>query len=66
MAKFVPAYPVPAVTSGSTGSGRGPNCETDVMGHNPPPALQKKIVVAPCARTSRGQCSCDLATPYLY
>src|SRR5258708_3104369 len=27
--------------SGSTSSGRGPNSETDVMGHNPPPALQK-------------------------
>jgi hypothetical protein len=27
------AYPVPAVMSGSTSSGRGPNFETDVMGH---------------------------------
>jgi hypothetical protein len=27
---------------GSTSSGRGPNCEADVMGHFLPPALQKK------------------------
>jgi hypothetical protein len=29
----ISAYPVPAVMSGSTSSGRGPNCENDVMGH---------------------------------
>ena len=29
--------------SGSTSSGRGLNCEIDVMGQNRPPALQKKI-----------------------
>jgi hypothetical protein len=42
MAKLVPAYPVPAVTSGSTSSGRGPSYETDVMGQEPPLALQKR------------------------
>jgi hypothetical protein len=39
----ISAYPVPAAMSGLTSSGRGPNCETDVMGHEPPPALQKRL-----------------------
>jgi hypothetical protein len=29
--------------SGSTSSGHGPNCETDVMGQKPPIALQKRL-----------------------
>jgi hypothetical protein len=29
---------------GSTSSGPAPKCEIDVMGHNRPPAVQKKIV----------------------
>jgi hypothetical protein len=40
---------VPAVMSGSTSSGRGPNCETDVIGHErtfntcPEPALARLV-----------------------
>jgi hypothetical protein len=35
------ADPVPAVVSGSTSCGRGPNCGSDVMGHSRTNAAQR-------------------------
>jgi hypothetical protein len=45
--------PVPAVMSGSTSSGRGPNCETDVIGQEPTHAMQQKV----CMDAKKSTCS---------
>jgi hypothetical protein len=39
--QLIAARDMAASESGSTSSGRGPNCETDVIGQDPPPAPQK-------------------------